>query len=128
MQPQLPGAHARLSVHAPSIHNHAMGGHQPNRHSTMPNSIPRVIPVRYLTPALPHSLDGQIKRRQRFVPVKSGSILFLHPWLIVHTRSGDSRQRDATQEAREEAKLERASACRRAGGVNVAARNRVAEL
>ena len=47
---------------------------------------------------------------------------------MVLTRGGDSRQRDAGQEAPEEEKLERASsACSRAGGVKVAARNRLVE-
>ncbi|CAN0518643.1 unnamed protein product, partial [Laminaria digitata] len=48
--------------------------------------------------------------------------------LIAYTRRGDLRQRDAAQEASEEAKLERASsACRHAGGVKVPARNLLAE-
>ena len=38
MQPQLAGAHARLSVDVLGIVNHAMGEHRPNRDSTMPNS------------------------------------------------------------------------------------------
>ena len=49
-------------------------------------------------------------------------------WLMAFIRGGDSRPRDAAQEASEEAKLERASsACRHAGGVKVAARDLLAE-
>ena len=74
--------------------------------------------------ALLHSSDGRIKRRQRFALVESGDIMLLLPWLMAFTRGGDSRQRDAAQEAWEEEKLERASsACNHAGEVKVAIRN-----
>ena len=47
---------------------------------------------------------------------------------MAFTRGGDSRQRDAAQEASEEEKLERASSlCSQAGGIKVAARNLLAE-
>ena len=54
--------------------------------------------------------------------------MLLLPWLIAYTRREGLRQRDAAQEASEEAKLERASsACRHAGGAKVVARNLLAE-
>ena len=60
--------------------------------------------------------------------VDIGDIVLLLPWLVAFTRGGDSRQRDATQQASEEEKLERASsACSHAVGVKVAARKLLAE-
>lgn len=60
--------------------------------------------------------------------VKSGDIVLLLPWLMAYTRRGDLRQRDAAQEALEEAQLERAwSPCRHTGGTKVAACNFLAE-
>ena len=128
MQPQLAGAHARLSVHVLGILNHVTGDHGTNRDSSTSNSLLRAIKLWYLMPALLHSPDGTIKKRQRFALVESGDIVLLLPWLMAFTRGRDSRPRDAALEASEEAKLERASsACRHAGGVKVAACNRLAE-
>ena len=60
--------------------------------------------------------------------VESGDIVVLLPWLTAFTGRRDSRPRDAAVEGLEEAKLERASStCRHAGGVEVAARNLLAE-
>ena len=128
VQLQLAEAHARLSVHVLGILNHVMGEHRPNRDSATPNSLLRAIKLWYIMPALLHSLDGRITRRQRFALVEREDIVFLLLWLMAYTRRGDLRQRDAAQEASEEAKLGRASsACRHAGGVKVAARNLLAE-
>ena len=127
VQPQLAGAHARLSIHVLGILNHAMGEQRPHRASVTPNSLLRAIKLWYLMPALLYSPDGRIKRRQRFALVESGDIVLLLPWVMAFTRGGDSRPRDAAHEASEEAKLERASsACRDAGGVKVVARNLLA--
>ena len=109
VQPQLAGAHARVIVHVLGILNHAMGKHRSNWNSASPNSLLRGIRLRYIMPALLHSPDGRIKRRQRFALVESGDIVFLFPWLMAYTRRMDSGQRDAANEASEEAKLERAS-------------------
>ena len=50
--------------------------------------------------------------------------MLLLPWLMAFSHSGDSRQRDAAQQASLEEKLERASSvCRHAGGIDVAALN-----
>ena len=118
VQPQLAGAHARLTIYALGILNHAMGQHRPNRDSTTPKSFPRAIKLWYLMPAVFRSPDGRIKRRQRFVLLESGDAVLLLPWLIAYTKREGLIQRDAAQEASEEAKLERASsACRHAGGV-----------
>ncbi|CAN0583788.1 unnamed protein product, partial [Laminaria digitata] len=68
-----------------------MGGHRPNRDSATPNSLLRAIKLWYLMPALRHSPDGRIKRRQRFALVDSGGIVLLLPWLIAYTRRGDLR-------------------------------------
>ena len=128
MQPQLAGAHARLSVHVLGVLNHAIGDHRPNRDSATPNSLLRVIKLWYLMPALLHSPDCKIKKRQRFALVESGDIVFLLLWLTTFSRGRDSRPRDAALEDSEEAKLERtSSACRHAGGIKVAARNLLAE-
>ncbi|CAN0584433.1 unnamed protein product, partial [Laminaria digitata] len=51
VQPQLAGAHARLSVHVLGILNHDMGEHRPNRDSATPNSLLRAIKLSYLMPA-----------------------------------------------------------------------------
>ena len=97
------------------ILNHALREHRPNRDSA-PNSVLPAIKLWYLMPALLDSPDGRIKRRQRFALVENGDIVLLLPWLMTFSRGGDSRQRDAGQEAPEEEKLERASSsCRYAG-------------
>ena len=127
-QQQLPGVHARLSVHVVGILNHDMGEHRPNWDSATPNSRLRAIKLLYIMPPLLHSPDGRIKRRQRFALVESGDTVFLLPWLIVYTRRSKKRQRDAAHDASEEAKLERASSvCRHAGGVKVATHTLLAE-
>ena len=105
-----------------------MGEHRSNRDSATPNSLLRAVKLWYLMPALLHSPDGRIKKRQRFALVESGDVLFLLLWLVAFTRGRNSWPRDAALEASDEAKLERASsACRYAGGVKVAARNLLAE-
>ena len=82
----------------------------------------------YLMPALLHSPDGRIKKRQRFALVDSADIVLVIRGVMAFTEGRDSRRRDAVLEAWAEAKLERASsACRRAGGVKVAARHLLAE-
>ena len=102
MQPQLAGAHARLCVHVLGISSHAMGEHRPNGNSVTPNSFLRAIKLWYLMPALLHSPECRIKRRQRFPVVESGNVVLLFPRVMVFTSGGDSRQRDGTQKASEE--------------------------
>ena len=92
VQLQLAGAHARLSVHVLGILNHAMGEHRPNRDSATPSSLLRAIKIWCLMPALLHSPDGRMKRRQRFALVESGDIVLPLPWLIAYTRREDLRQ------------------------------------
>ena len=105
-------------MHVLGILNRALGEPRPNQDSVTPNSLLRTIKLWYVMPALLRSPDSRIKRRQRFALVESGDIVLLLSWLMTFTRGGDSRSRDATHEAPEEAKLERASsACRHAGGV-----------
>ena len=59
-QPLLAIAHARLSVDAPGILNHAMREHRPKWESAIPNSILRAIKVRYLIPGTsPAPLTGR---------------------------------------------------------------------
>ena len=53
-------------------------------------------------PALLHSPEGRIKKRQIFALVDSGDIVLLLLWLMTFTRGEDSRQRDTAQEASEE--------------------------
>ena len=50
VQPQLAGAHARISVHVLGIFNHPMGEHRPNQDSATPNSLLRVIKLWYIMP------------------------------------------------------------------------------
>ena len=69
MQPQLAGAYARLSTRILDMLNHAMGEHLPNRDLATPNSLLRAVKLWYLIPALLHSPDGRIKRRQTFALV-----------------------------------------------------------
>ena len=110
------------------ILNHALGAHRPNRDSATPNSLLRAIKYWYLMPALLRSPDSRINRRQRFALVENGGIVLLVPWLMAFTSGGDSRQRDAAQEASKKEKLERAlSACSHTGWFKVAARNLPAE-
>ena len=90
MQPQLTGAHTRLSVHVLGILNHAMEEHRPNRDSKTPNSLLRAMKLCYLMPALIHSPDGQTKTRQRFTLVESGDIVALLPRLTPGERSRDN--------------------------------------
>ena len=109
------------------IVNHAVGKQRPNRDSATPSSFLRAIKLWYLIRALLHSQDGCIKSRQMVALVESRDIVLRVPWLIAFTKGGYSRQRDAAQEASEENSLSRApSVCRHVGGVNVAARNRLA--
>ena len=86
VQPQLAGAHACLSVHMLGILNHAMTEHRPNRDSATPDSPIRAIKLWYLMPALLHSPNGRIKKRQRFALVESGDVVLLLPWLMAFTR------------------------------------------
>ena len=76
----------RLNVHMLGILNHAMREHRPNRDSTTPNSLLRAIKLLYFMPALLHSPDGRIKRRQKFELVESGDIALLLPSLMAYTR------------------------------------------
>ena len=128
MQPQLAGAHARVSIHVLGILNHAVEEHLPNPNSATPNSLVRAITLWYLMPALLPLPDGGIKRRQLLSLMESGNIMLLLPWLMALTRGRGSRPRDAAHEASDPAKFERASStCRHDGGVKVAARNLLAE-
>ena len=68
-----------ISVHVLGILNHAMGEHRPNRESATPNSLPRATMLRCIMPALLHSPDGRIKRRQRVALVESRDIVLLLP-------------------------------------------------
>ena len=61
-----------------------------------------MIELWYLMPALLHSPEGRIKKRQIFALVDSGDIVLLLLWLMTFTRGEDSRQRDTAQEASEE--------------------------
>ena len=61
-------------MHVLGILNHA---HRSNRDSAAPNPLLRVINLWCFMPALLHSPDGRIKRRQRFGSVESGDMVFL---------------------------------------------------
>ena len=98
------------------ILNQAIGEHRPNRDSSTPNSLLQVIKLRCRMLALSHPRDGRIKRRQKFALVESEDIVFLLAWLMAFTGRGESRERDAAQDASVEEKLKPASsACSHAG-------------
>ena len=72
VQPQLAGAHARLSVHVLDILNHDSREKQRlNGDSARPNSLLRRFKVWYTMPALFDSPDSQIKRRQMLALTES---------------------------------------------------------
>ena len=82
----------------------------------------------YILPALLHSQDGRVTRRERFASVERGDITLLLPWLMGYTRRASARRSDLAHEATDEAKLKRASsACRHPGGVTVATRSLLTE-
>ena len=88
-------ANAPVSVHALGILNHAMGEHRSSRDLVTPSSLLLVITSWYLMPALLHSPDERVKRRQRFTSVESGDTLLPLSRLMAYPRRGDSKQRDA---------------------------------
>lgn len=60
--------------------------------------------------------------------MESGDIVLVLPWSMAFTTAGDFKQRGATHEAVQDVKPERApSACCHAGGVELTARNLLAE-
>lgn len=123
VQAQLSGANVCLILHSLGIINHALREHRPKRGLVTPHSFLQAIKLRCILPGLLPSLDGlRVKRWLGFSLVENDGLNLLLLWLIVHTMRGDIRQRDATQDGLQEAKLERVSSeCRHVEGVKVAA-------
>ena len=93
-----------------------------------PNSLLEPLNCGNILPALLHSQDGRVNRRERFASVERGDITLLLPWLMGYARRTSARRSDSAREATDEAKVKRASsACRHPGCVAVAARSPLAE-
>ena len=82
VQPTLASTHAKLTTHVPDLFNHPMGEHRQSIQSETPQSLLRSIKLRYM-PALLHSQDGQMERRERFASAERGHLALLLPWLRV---------------------------------------------
>ena len=77
VQSRLVTAHAKLITHVLGLLNHALGKHRPNRQSEAQTSLLRPIKLWYILPALLHSQDGQVKRRETFAAVERGDLTLL---------------------------------------------------
>ena len=127
-QSRLVAAHAKLITHVLDLLNHALGEHRPNRQSETPTSLSRPIKLWYILPALLHSQDGRVKRRERLVSVERGDLTILLPWLMEYTCRTSTRQSGQAREVTEADLFKRASSeCRHPGGVTVAGRSFLAE-
>ena len=82
MQPGLATAYATGLTHVLGLLNHALGAHRPNRQSKTPSSLLWAIKLWYIVPALLHSQDSCVKRRERFVYVERGDIALILSWLM----------------------------------------------
>ncbi|CAN0472328.1 unnamed protein product, partial [Laminaria digitata] len=71
------GRSARASKRSCAWHPQPRYGRAPAQPGLTPNSLLRAIKLWYLMPALLHSPDDRIKRRQRFALVESGDIVLL---------------------------------------------------
>lgn len=102
----------------------ALGQHRQNRESKTPNSLLKAIKLWYTLPALLHSHDGPVKRRERFVSVDRGDITLSISWLMGYTRRASGRRSIPAHETTVEAKFKRASSAgRHPGCVTMAARS-----
>ncbi|CAN0558302.1 unnamed protein product, partial [Laminaria digitata] len=70
VQPRLATAHAKLFTHVLGLLNHALGEHRQERQSETPNSLLRATKWWYILPALLHSQDGRVTRRESFASVE----------------------------------------------------------
>ena len=91
-QPRLATAHAKLITHVLGLLNHALGEHRQSTQSETPQSLLRSIKLWYIPPALLHSQDGRMKRRERFASAERGDLILLLPWLMEYTRRTSTRQ------------------------------------
>ena len=82
VQPRLATAHAKLTTHAVGLLNHALGEHRQTTQSETPRTLLRSIKLWYILPALLHSQDGRIKRRERFASAERGDLTRLLPLLM----------------------------------------------
>ena len=92
VQPRLATAHAKLITHVLGLLNHALEEHHQPTQSEMPQSILRSIKLWYILPALLHSQDGRMKRRERFASAERGDLTLLLPWLVEYTGRTSTRQ------------------------------------
>ena len=129
VQSRLATAHAKLITHVLGLLSHTLGEHRQSTQPETPQSLLRPIKLWYILPALLHSRDGRMKRRERFASAECGSDLTLSlPWFMEYTRRTSTRQ---SGQAREETDADTfktaSSACRHRGGVTVAACSLLAE-
>ena len=104
VQPGLATAHTKLVTHVLGLLNHALGAHRPNRQSETPSSLLRAIKLWYIVPALLHSQDSRVQRRERFAYVGRGDITLIIPLLMKYTSRASTRRRGQTYEATDAAK------------------------
>ena len=109
-------------------HDFVLGEHRQNRQSETSNSLVRAIKLGYILPALLHSQDGRVKRRERLASVERGDVTTLLPCLMGYTYRASARRSNPAHEATDETKFKRApSACHHPWRVTVSARNLLAE-
>ena len=104
--------------------NHTLGAHRSNRDSETPSSLLAVTKLWYVVPALLHSQDSPVKRRERFASVERGEKYHSYSPVVdgVH-KSVIGTAQGPTYEAIHAAKYKRASpTCCHSGGVPVAGR------
>ena len=92
VQPRLATAHAKLVTHVLCLLNHALGDHRQSTQPETPQSLLRSTKLWYILPALLHSQDGRMKRRERFASAERGDLTFLLPWLMEYTRRTSTRK------------------------------------
>ena len=131
VQPRLATAHAKLITHVLGLLDHALGEHHQSTQSETPQSLLRSIKLWYILPALLHSQEGRMKRRERFASAERGDLTLLLPWLMEYTRRTSTRRSaQARKETDADIFKKASSACRHRGhrgGVTVAARSLLAE-
>ena len=128
VQPRLATAHAKRITHVLGLLNHALGEHRQTTPSETPQSFLRSIKLWYIFPALLHSQNGRIKRREGVTSAEHGDLTVLLPWLMEYTRRTSTRQSGQAREETGPDMFKRvSSACHHPGGVTVAARSLLAE-
>ena len=92
VKPRLTTAHAKIITHTLGLLNHTLGEHRQSTQLETPQSLLRSIKLWYILPALLHSQDGRMKRREKFASAERGDLTLLLPWLMEYTRRTSMRQ------------------------------------